>query len=225
MEYKTLESVKYIELNSKKQANQTTIVLFHGYGANAKDIMSIKNFISSDKKYRWIFPEGLFDTPLGGRSWFAIDEKIVHQISVDKNYERLAFVHLPSLEQSIFKVNAFLKSLKTNQHQLILGGFSQGSLLAFNLAFYKKIKPKALMLFSSLLIHKDKLSEMATSCKGIPFVQSHGKQDEILSYENGHKLYQFLIKCGLKGEFMSFEGGHHIPVNILKKTGLFLSQL
>ena len=225
MEYKTRESIKYIEFCTGERGENPTIVLFHGYGANAKDLAPLKDLIKSDKKFNWIFPEGIFDISLDSKCWFPVDTKAFYDLHTQKDYESLSLVNPPHLEESIFKIDNFLKSLGINNDKLILGGFSQGSNLALNLVFYREDKPKALILFSSGLMNKKKLSELSSSCKGLPFIQSHGENDDILSYEMGEKLYAFLQKSGLQGEFISFKGGHEIPPKILEKTKQFLKMV
>ncbi len=225
MEYKSLESIRYIEFDNNKSEEQTAIVFFHGYGANAKDLVSLKDYMQLDQKIHWIFPEGIFDVSLDGKSWFSLDLESFDQMCRENEYEKLALIKPLHLEESISKVNHFLKKLKKDHSKLILGGFSQGSALALNLAFYKKEKPKALVLFSSSLMNKEKLSELSSTCKGLPFIQSHGEQDNILSYEMAKRLYAFLKKLELKGEFISFQGGHEIPLEVLEKTNQFLKHL
>lgn len=229
MIYKTHNSIEYIECINNKNAKHTTIVLFHGYGANAQNLVPLQSAIKTHKKYNWIFPEGIFDVSLENathaKSWFPSDMNAFHRMQLNKEYDKLACAQPLQFEKSLSKINEFLKHFENKNNHLILGGFSQGGIIASNLAFYRTNRTKALILFSSILINKTQLEDRASNCKNMAFIQSHGTQDTILNYEMAQKLYNFLKKQGLKGDFISFKGEHTIPLKVLEKTAKFLDNL
>jgi phospholipase/carboxylesterase len=58
--------------------------------------------------------------------------------------------------------------------------------------------------------------------KGLRVFQSHGTQDEILSYAGGERLRDALRKSGLAVDWHSFRGGHEIPQSALMALNAFL---
>jgi phospholipase/carboxylesterase len=127
-------------------------------------------------------------------------------------------------EQALQDGHAFLKALGTPAHQLVLGGFSQGSMLATALAMTMEEAPAGLVIWSGNLVDKKRLEEWIPRRKGLKFIQTHGMQDPILGYEGAKSLFHTLQNAGFEGELLTFRGGHEIPLQALRKTGEFLEK-
>ena len=189
------------------------VVLFHGYGANALNLYPLSRYLDVDVK--WIFPEGLdpiAEDPHGpGRTWFPVN---VEEFLEDKdNYMPSA----PGLDLIVDEAYQAFKSLPN----LIIGGFSQGAILAINLIMKTDLNVKALIVLSGALLdrenwHQHKIRE------GLPFFQSHGRSDTLLNYLAGQRLESALIGYGLKGQLFGFDGGHEIPQDVLTQLQKFL---
>ncbi|MBS0624321.1 MAG: esterase [Verrucomicrobia bacterium] len=207
--------------------HKPTIVLFHGYGASADDLYSLHNLAPDD--FCWIFPEGILKlSPLPwfkAYAWFEVDlNKILAQVAKG---DMEGFVG--SFPQELLdvkeKLHDFLNALNVPSSHLILGGFSQGAIIATELALEQSDNLAALILLSTTLIHDTRLKALAQRHAGLPFFQSHGTEDPILPFSRAQALTALLTEAGLSGHLHTFNGGHELPNSILVKLQQFLGSL
>ena len=217
--YKNIEYL-FVDNNSDK-----SIIVFHGYGANMQDLYGLHGMLS--KEYNWYFPNGLHSLPYPGmqfaRAWFSIDMQELEKAMSSGEYRKFADKESEEFNQTQVIVNDFCQHIKAKSKKLILGGFSQGAMLASHLA--GNVKPEALLLFSGTLIDKNALMQKLDGIKAIPFFQSHGKGDQVLEYSQAMDLFELLKLYKLSGEFVSFDGGHEIPMNVIEKAKEFIKNL
>lgn len=205
------------------QETKPTLIMFHGYGANCLDLAPLAEAITEVSDWNWIFPQGIFEVPIGpgwtGRAWWPLN---LEQISTARDYSQ---ERPPELAELRKKVMTLVSTLKIPWNQIVLGGFSQGGMLALDIALAAPESPKGLVLLSTALINKQEATENAVKHKGLSFFQSHGTQDQVIAIQNGQRLESFLNSHGIKGKLRSFNGGHEIPEPILSEAGKYLAAL
>ncbi|MCP5470373.1 MAG: dienelactone hydrolase family protein [Chlamydiales bacterium] len=205
---------------------QGTIVLFHGYGANALDLAPLARVFMGP---RWLFPNGPVEIPIAadytGRGWFNLDLDAIRGAVDKKQYDEIAAAFSPELEKAHTVVENFVEALHVPHDKLVLGGFSQGAVLAIEsaLRFYDQVK--ALLIFSGILVHEESWKEGMAKHKGLPFFQSHGRNDRMLPFALGEKLEKVLKEGGLDGRLHPFTGGHEIPFSLLLDLQPFLGRI
>lgn len=226
-------TIQFLEILPEKETKQW-IFLFHGYGADAYDLRSLAEVLGpQDQSTHWIFPQGVKTVPIGpgwtGRAWWDIDlnrfEKAVQDGSHSSGkYEWLDVEPegLPALREQILQ---WIGQLAGDWSKVILGGFSQGSMLATDLFLHAPQMPKGLILFSSTLINKAEWQKVIAARKGARFFQSHGRSDPVLPFKAAAQLETFLNQGGMKGSLMPFEGTHEIPMNVIEKANAYLASL
>jgi phospholipase/carboxylesterase len=212
--------LKYYE--SGNFDSKTKIILFHGFGADAQDLLPLGEIIDPNK--HWLFPDGPIDIPIGfaamGRAWWKIDMNRISSSDYDFTQEKPQ-----GLEQVFSAVQKFILSLKTPISDIVLGGFSQGGMMALHAYLNLKEKPKGLILLSSALINKaEQLKKIADRGSG-SFYLSHGVHDQVLPYKCGQQLETFLTQAGMKGKLNSFSGSHEIPMSVINQLKTYLTQL
>lgn len=194
-----------------------TVVLFHGYGADAADLTPLAFEVAQGLPIRWVFPEGPLPLPdyPSGRSWWDIDVAALDRAKLADS-EPLG---LPAARE---KAETFLKELAVPWERLVLGGFSQGAMLATDLALRSTRNAAGLAILSGALLNEKEWRPLAGKRKGMPFFQSHGRADPILGYGSALKLESLLVEAGLAGRLLSFEGGHGLPSEALEAFSSFL---
>lgn len=204
------------------------VILFHGYGADCNDLFPLAEMFPVEKNWNWLFPQGPLEVPIGmgwtGRAWWNLDLEKMQQDSlrgIDRDPGLENPPELPLVREKVLKM---IHDLKVPWSDIVLGGFSQGAMLAMDIAFHAKEKPKALIVLSSNLISKEKWKERSANLVGLPFYQSHGTNDSVLTYKNAQKLEGFLKTSGLNGKLSTFNGGHEIPQKVINEVGNFLNQ-
>ncbi|MBX7231177.1 MAG: hypothetical protein K1X29_03730 [Bdellovibrionales bacterium] len=206
------------------------IIFFHGYGANAYDLSSLQSEINlGPKNGRWIFPQGPKQVDIGagfmGQAWFPIDISALER-ALAKGEDGKYSHHRPSgLNEARDQGLSFLKHLGVAPQELILGGFSQGSMLAMELTLSLPVTPKGLVLLSGTPVDEIHLLNKIEHHPSLKIFQSHGDQDQILPFSAANRMAQQLQAKGLNLEWHPFSGGHEIPRNTLLALQNFLRKL
>jgi len=218
--------MKIKTLSEIKDPSAPYVILFHGYGADASDLRPLADYIPTKKTFNYIFPEGPLSIPLGGhwtgRAWNHINLARLQDPSGDYDISSESAKELPETRKLIHNM---LRDLKVPMDQVILGGFSQGGMMAVDQYLSYPETPKALVLLSTALVNKVEWKTLAKGKTPVPYFMSHGQQDPVLKIRCSDQLNSFLNEFGLKGERHIFQGGHEIPMDILQKLGAFLDRI
>lgn len=202
-------------------AGKPTIVLFHGYGASADDLYSLHQLAPDD--FTWLFPEGILKIFPFGRAWFPIDLNRI--CAAHHDFETFEHTFPSEWSTTHQQLKAFLDALNIPPSQLILGGFSQGAIVATELSFSFQENIAALLILSGTLIHAASWNTQAAKHPGMRFFQSHGTEDAILPLCYAKTLHTLLLSAGWKGTLHLFEDGHQIPDETLEQLEQFLHAL
>ncbi|HSQ92159.1 MAG TPA: hypothetical protein VLM19_08305 [Nitrospiraceae bacterium] len=218
--------------DGKGGGNGPIVILFHGFGAPGDDLVSLADVMTVPAGTRFVFPEGPLSLSFGpsdARAWWLID---MARIAADQAAGRVR-----DLSQDIPKGLAparetmltFLKELEhtfdAGPQKTVLGGFSQGAMLACDLMLRTAQPYVGLIQLSGTLLAAQEWIPLLQKRKGLPVFQSHGMQDEILPYVGAERLRDTLRKSGLAVEWHSFRGGHEIPEPVLQRLGVFLTKV
>jgi phospholipase/carboxylesterase len=206
-----------------------TIVLFHGFGADCGDLASLSQVVQAPKGCRWIFPNGHLAVQLGphqeGRAWFPISIADLEKTVAAGTGVDLSALTPPGLRRARDMALEMIEKLKVPMDRLILGGFSQGAMLATELALNTVSAPAGLAILSGTLVNAPVWESLAPQRAGLRFFQSHGVADPVLSCAMAEKLNLLLNKAGLRGSLMKFQGGHDIPSEVLIQLGSFVREV
>jgi phospholipase/carboxylesterase len=107
----------------------------------------------------------------------------------------------------------------------LIGGFSQGAMLACDLVMRTSISCAALILLSGTLLAKQDWRPSAGKREGLPVFLSHGREDPILPYLMAERLRDELTAARLDVEWHGFDGGHEIPEPILAQLSGFITRV
>ncbi|WP_373048032.1 alpha/beta hydrolase [Vulgatibacter sp.] len=220
------------------------VILCHGFGATGDDLAPFAAEIAARLpavrgRVRFVFPEApltLGDLGYGtSRAWWMIDlQSIAARRAGDgealRRYRQETPEGLGHARRLLRgAVDQLLGETGLGFGQVVLGGFSQGSMLTLDLALRLDEPPAALWALSGTLIAEPEWRRLAPRRKGLHVVQSHGTLDPILPFENAVALRDLLIESGLEVDFLSFPGEHTIPPTALDKligslTGLLAAK-
>lgn len=205
------------------------MVICHGYGADASDLVPLANVWSVPQGTTWLFPNGPIEVPLGphmtGRAWFDIDVEALEQARKMGTHRDLSNATPSGMKQAREKLIAMVEATKIPWSKVILGGFSQGAMLATMTSFYAPENPKGLIILSGALLDQNTWKEKAKARAGLPYYQSHGTFDDLLALDGAQKLEKVLRDAGLKGALQTFEGAHEIPQDVIAGVNQFLKKL
>lgn len=212
------------------QQNAPWVIMFHGFGADCHDLTQLPHYIPNAEKFNWLFPNGILPAVVGpgqtmGRAWWQID-LMAFQTAATTGAPRDMSETVPEgLSKAREIALKAIGELHAPWENIILGGFSQGSMLALDLVAHAPTSPKGLIIYSGTPLALPVVKPLLQNKQNLKFFQSHGKSDAILNYKVALKLESFLKENGLKGNMLSFEGGHEIPPRVLDATGEYLLKL
>jgi phospholipase/carboxylesterase len=203
--------------------------MFHGYGADMHDLSGLAPAVPEGGNYRWVFPNGIKQIEIGpafyGRAWFAINIEEYSKAIQEGRARDLSKKRPAGLDKAIQEAEAFVQTLDVPAEHLVLGGFSQGAMLATELAARRPENIKGVLLLSGNLLDEENLKKLASKHHGQKFYQSHGTHDSVLDYNQAKRLEEMLVASGWQGSLDSFRGGHEIPISVLQNVGHFLKKL
>lgn len=219
-------------------AIEKVAVFCHGFGAPGDDLVGIAQELlsenDSDAALQLIFPAAplsLDDQGMpGARAWWMLSIARLIAAMESGQFEQIR-EEVPegidearaSLTQAI---EIALDRVKLTERNLLVGGFSQGAMLAMDVACRGlKEPPAALCLYSGALICERYWKESVARLSNCRIVQSHGRQDPILPFTTGAWLRDLLLDAQCKVDFIDFNGPHTIPMAAIKRTADLLAYI
>ena len=204
------------------------IVLLHGFAGGPADLEPFAR--SLGVAGRFVFPEGLADLSafgLPGRGWWPSDgsgRATALQSGIARD---LSDFEPDGLSEAHADLSLLLDALSAEcaGAPLILGGFSQGAMLAFDIALRSERSIAGLVQLSGARIAQRLWTPRLATRAGTRTFISHGKQDPDLAFSACEAFQRDLRAAGWVVDFCPFEGGHEVPIVALRAMKRFLRAL
>ena len=231
-------SCQIVDLLPESKSPEMIVIFCHGYGAPGTDLVGLGPEILQRKPElaettQFYFPAAPLALDAmgayGGRAWWHLDvEKFMASVegglSRDLRNERPEGIdHAHKMLVNL--IEEIRKNTNLPMSQFVLGGFSQGSMLATDVTLKSEEKPAGLMIFSGTLLCESEWGPLIEQKPNVRVLQSHGKQDPILPYDNAVLLHEYFEKSGVPNEFISFNGIHTIPLEALTRCADILVEI
>ncbi|WP_299140829.1 alpha/beta fold hydrolase [uncultured Tateyamaria sp.] len=172
---------------------RSIVVFLHGYGANGADLLGLAEpmaehlpdtlFVAPDA------PEAIPGYP-GGYQWFPIPW-------IDGSSEEEAERGLMAASDDL---NAFLDALMVDEdvlpEQVVLFGFSQGTMMSLHVAPRREDPVAGIVAFSGRLLNPEVLADEVVSRPSILLV--HGDQDDVVPPQSLPQAAEALQEAGWK---------------------------
>jgi phospholipase/carboxylesterase len=206
------------------------VVLLHGYGAPGTDLVPLWREIAVPAETRFVFPEAPLELSIlpGARAWWNIDiGRYERALTGGGDFSELTREVPDGLAESREKLITLLDALE-NEHaakDIVLGGFSQGAMLALDVALHTERRLSGLVLMSATLIASEEWTPLMPKRAGLPVLQSHGRSDPLLPFVVAERLSGLLTEAGLDARFVPFNGGHTISLGVLDELGKLVERV
>ena len=195
------------------------VVLLHGYGAPGTDLVPLWRELAVPHEVRFVFPEAPQELGFGGRAWWNIDMTRLQDRFDESSAERLTAEVPPGSEEARNTIVNLLDALEKDHGvlpgQVIIGGFSQGAMLATDVVLRSARPFGGLAIMSGSIIARAEWLPLMPARRGLRVLQSHGRADQVLPFAVAEQLRDALTVAGLQVEFIPFNGGHAIPGSVL----------
>ena len=184
---------------------KNAVILCHGYGGDGKDISILAGY------WRTYLPDTIFICPdapekceasPSGFQWFDLTDQDPEQI----------------LSKSLVaenKLNKLIDEVKEGYNllanQIIIGGFSQGSMISLQTGIKRKDKINSILGYSGKIIDLEHLSKNIVSRPNIFLM--HGDIDQVVPVDGLLEAKNFFIKNNYEIETKIFKDcEHRIPM-------------
>lgn len=222
------------------QTQPTAAAVFcHGFGAPGDDLVPLVQALieqtpalSNVRFFVPAAPISLGSTGWGdARAWWPINLQTVARLQAGdatalREFSKAEPPGMPAARQAMLKfAGAVLTQTGLPMSRLLLGGFSQGAMLATDTALRLEEAPMGLAVLSGTLLVEDVWGPKAAARAGLKVFQTHGRSDPILSFQAAGWLRDLLTQSGATLEWHPFEGGHTIHPAALAALGAFIERL
>ena len=207
------------------------VVLLHGFGAPGTELVPLSRTLGRAGSTRFAFPEAplAMDAFGDGRAWWMVDPAELQAALASGRGHDLSDTLPEGLVRSRAAVVALLNDLARQlgvaSEHIVLGGFSQGAMLACDVALRDPRPLLGLLLMSGTILARREWTPLMPSRAGLPVLQSHGRLDPLLPFSVAERLRDSLREAGLDVTWSPFNGGHKIPRSVLSAVDTFLSDL
>ena len=204
------------------------VILLHGCGASGDDLVSLGEALAAPGRL-FIFPEGPLVSQGGGRAWWHLD-LVALQAARQSGREGSFRQDIPAgLPEARAQISALVAEVVRRAHvapeAVVLGGFSQGAMLATDVVLASPGSVGGLAILSgSLLAEAVWSARVAAMPPGFPVFMSHGRGDPVLPFTFAEALRARLQSAKQAVTWIHFAGGHEIPRVVLAGLEAFLAQ-
>ncbi|MCE3255874.1 MAG: phospholipase [Rickettsiaceae bacterium] len=215
-----MKELKFFESASLlKEKPKKLMVFLHGYGSNGEDLIGLaREFKNEFPDMHFISPNAPFALEHNfypGYQWFSLanyDPQIIFPQILEANLILDNFIDLQ------------LKRLEIDRKNLVVTGFSQGSMMAMYNSLRNTEEVGGVLAYSGRLILPTMLGEQIKSKPKICLI--HGTADEVLPFDHFLEAKKILAQEKIPFEDHKIEGlGHGIDHNGIKIGRDFLSKI
>ena len=161
----------------------------HGYGSNEEDLFDLA--LTLDKRFKVFSLRAPIAMDNGGFAWYPLQRDIQKGISYDYKQAR----------ESVRLVKAWIsktcKAQQLDSNRVYLMGFSQGSMMAYDLALSYPGRIKGLLALSGKLMPESrKQLKPGTTLSALSVFIGHGSQDNLIPESEANSAFQFFKQAG-----------------------------
>ena len=184
------------------------LVLFHGRGADEHDLFPLLDLLDPERRLLGVTPRGPLTLPPGGAHWYAL--------------HRLGEPDPQTFLTTYASVVEWLDGLGFPSERTILGGFSQGAVMAYALGLGKgRPRPAAVIALSGFIPSVPGF-ELDLTPPLPPVAIGHGMYDDVIGVEWGRAARELLANAGADVLYRESPMGHSIDPAFLEEIAAWL---
>jgi phospholipase/carboxylesterase len=184
------------------------LVLFHGRGADEHDLFPLLDMLDPERRLLGATARGPLSLPPGGAHWYAVrrvgypDPETFHSI-----YPQLAAW-----------LDGMLDEHGIPHERTVLGGFSQGSVMAYALGLgARRPRPAGILALSGFIPEVEGFELDLSAAAGLPVAIGHGTDDPVISVEFGRDARDRLVDAGADVTYRESPMPHTIDPAFLRE--------
>jgi phospholipase/carboxylesterase len=178
------------------------LVLLHGLGADADDLMGLAPEL--DPGLLVVSIEAPLEYGNGGYAWFEVQWR---QEGVFVDSEQA----LASRDLLIGTIEQLPAGLNVEPSALILAGFSQGAMMSIGVALARPDLVSGVVSMSGRLVPEFVAGAVPDASK-VPYLVQHGKNDPVLPIEGSREIRDYLEGLGCEVTYREYPMAHEISM-------------
>ena len=185
------------------------VVLLHGRGADEHDLQPFLSVLDPDRRWTVVTPGGPLLLPPGGRHWYVVP--------------RVGFPDPDTFAASYALLDRFLTALPDEigvpWERTVLGGFSQGAVMAYALGLGSLTAPRpapaGILAMSGFMATVDGFEHDLRDRHGYPVCITHGTLDPVIQVAFAHEARERLTVAGADVLYRETAAAHGIDPRIV----------
>jgi phospholipase/carboxylesterase len=198
------------ELRPSAGDPEGALILMHGRGVDQFDLAPLLDILDPQQRLLGITPGGpITDLPPGGRHWYAI-----RQVGFpDPATFRLTYGQLTGF------LDDLLEERGVGWERTILGGFSQGGVMAYACGLgHGRLRPAGILALSCFIPEVEGWSPDPELARGLPVFHAHGVADNVIPVEFARKARDTLTALGADLSYHETPMPHAIDPRLLPEA-------
>ena len=185
------------------------LVLFHGRGADENDLWPLFDVLDPQGRLAGACPRGPLSEPPGGAHWYRL--------------HRVGYPDPPTFTDTFAALQEWLEGFGRDTgvplEQTVLGGFSQGAVMAYSLTFgHGRPQPAGLIAFSGFIPAVPGFKLDLDDRSGFPVVIGHGTYDSVIGVEFSRAARSALETAGAEVTYRESPMPHSIDPGFLDEV-------
>lgn len=196
-------NLKYeVSLHNAKKVDGPIVVFLHGYGSHEKDLFGFAKNLDSGLTV--VTPRAPITLQEGKYAWY--------NLSLNQGSSRYNFKDVESAKEDIL---TFIKGFKTKfgleNNEVYVGGFSQGAIMSLYIGLTEPDLIDGVIALSGH-IYPEMMAQVKSTkeLNDLNIFVSHGKNDNVLSFEKAEKGVQDLKNKGIAVDAYWYDAKHNI---------------
>ena len=190
------------------------VILMHGYGSNMSDLVPLVPMISR-AGYLFAFPNAPIRMDFGlGMVGYAWSAPLEADFDEDGRAESL-------LDEFVDNVTS---RYGVEKGRVVLGGFSQGGMMAFRHGLRHPDRFPGIVALSSRLPPQDRPADAGSSPYSQRIFIAHGTVDDVIHVHEGRSAHDALSRSGYPTEYHEYDMAHQITHEVVADLSAWLAE-
>jgi phospholipase/carboxylesterase len=197
--------------------NGPIIMLLHGMGSNENALLKLSSVFPSSSTI--ILLRAPYEMAPGKYSWY-------HAILAGGK-PTIRFDEAERSRTLLFSfISGILKKLNRSSDKILVGGFSQGGVMTYNLGLTEPERFKGIFILGSRLQEEIRpLIKPSSALQHLPVFIGHGVEDQTLSLRYAQASVQYLRDLGIHPSYHEYPAGHTITTQMMVDLGGWIKEL
>jgi phospholipase/carboxylesterase len=191
------------------------LVLFHGRGADERDLFPLLDMLDPERRLLGATARGPLSLPPGGAHWYAV--------------RRVGYPDPDTFHSTYPQLASWLDGMLAENgippERAVLGGFSQGSVMAYALGLgARRPRPAGILALSGFIPEVEGFELDLGNAKGLPVAIGHGTHDPVISVEFGRDARDRLTEAGAAVTYREAPMAHTIDPAFMRELPGWLTE-